>query len=194
MNNTLIACIAALPLMSCGQAGAVRPADSTALTSVSPSPETRLADINLAAIERIAPKGRVQDREYNQSQVVEQLLAHGKESVPYLISRLEDETKLKKHVLDYRTDARVGDVALIILTDFFTDASWKGTTIPGVGWNEFLGGGDDMSLTGEQRLRNYIALRGRKSIKERWLQVWEKHREHIIWDDEERCFIAKSSN
>jgi hypothetical protein len=194
MNKTLIACIAVLSLTSCGQAGAVRSVDANALINVLPSPETRLADINLAAIERIASKGRVQDREYNQSQVVDQLLAHGKASIPYLISKLEDETKLEGHVKDYWSDVRVGDVAFIILTDFFTDASWKGTTIPGVGWNEFLGGGDDMSLTGEQRLRNYIALRGRKSIKERWLQIWEKHRENIIWDDEERRFVSKTSN
>ena len=194
MKKTLIACIAVLPLMSCSQTGAIRLEDSSAMVNTSPLPKTRPADINLAAIGRIASKGRVQDREYNRLPVVEQLLARGRESIPYLISQLEDETEIEGHVLDYWSDVRVGDVALIILTNFFTDSSWKRTTINGVGWNEFLGGGNDASLTGEQRLRNYIALRGRKSIKERWLQVWKKHQENIIWDDVERCFISKNSN
>ncbi|HEY0098446.1 MAG TPA: hypothetical protein VGB76_05785 [Pyrinomonadaceae bacterium] len=160
----------------------------------SPAPQTRLSEINLAAIGRIAPKGRVQDREYNQLPVVEQLLAQGRESVPYLINRLEDETKIEARVLDYWSEVRVGDVALIILTDFFTDKSRQRTTIPGVGWDEFLGGGNDASLTGEDRLRHYIEVRGRKSIKERWQQAWEQHKKNIYWDNAERCFISKSTN
>jgi pseudouridine-5'-phosphate glycosidase len=43
----------------------------------------------------IAPKGRIQDTEYNQLPIVEQLTAHGKESIPFLISKLEDETKIE---------------------------------------------------------------------------------------------------
>ena len=194
MKKASIACIVMLSLLGCGRAEVAGLQDSTAQLNVSPAPRVRPAEINLAAIGRIAPKGRVQDSEYNRSPVVEQLIAQGKESVPYLINRLEDETKIEGHVLDYWSDVRVGDVAFIILTNFFTDASWKRTTIPGVGREEFLGGGNDPSLTGEQRLRNYIDRRGRKSIKKRWLQVWEQHRESIFWDNEERCFISKNTN
>jgi hypothetical protein len=194
MKKASIACIVTLSLFGCGRAEVGGLQDSTAQLNVSPLPRVRPAEINLAAIGRIAPKGRVQDGEYNRLPVVEHLIAQGKESVPYLINHLEDETKLEGHVLDYWSDVRVGDVALIILTNFFTDASWKRTTIPGVGWNEFLGGGNDPSFTGEERLRNYIARHGRKSIKKRWLQVWERHRENIFWDDRERCFISKNTN
>ncbi len=61
---------------------------------------------------RIAPKSRVQDRDYNQLPVVEQLIAHGKESIPFLISKLDDETKIVGHVIDYWNQVYVGDVAL----------------------------------------------------------------------------------
>jgi hypothetical protein len=64
----------------------------------------------------------------------------------------------------------------------------------GMGWNEFLGGETDVSVTGEERLRNYIARRGRKSIRERWLRVWEQHKDTIFWDTEERCFVSKNAN
>ena len=148
----------------------------------------RLAEINLADIGTIGPKGRVQDTEYKQLHVVERLIAYGKESVPYLISKLDDETKIAGHVVDYWHDVRVGDVALIILTDFFTDSTWQRTTISGVGWDKFLERGDDTSLTGEQLLRNYISKHGRTKIKARWQQIWQKYRNEIEWDEKERCF------
>lgn len=194
MKKALIACIAMLSLMSCSRADAVKLEDSNRHINGSPASRTQLSEINLAAVGRIAPKGRVQDREYNKLPVVDQLLAHGKESIPYLISQLEDETKIEAHVQDYWSEVRVGDVALFILIDFFTDKSRKRTTIPGLGWDEFFGGGNDKRLTGEDRLRNYLDLRGRKSIKERWQQVWEKYKENIYWDAEERCFVSQNTN
>jgi len=153
----------------------------------------RLAEINLADIGAIAPKGRVQDTEYKRLPVVERLIAHGNESVPYLISKLDDETKIAGHVVDYWYDVRVGDVALIILTDFFTDSSWQTTTISGVGWDKFLERGDDTNLTGEQLLRNYISKHGRTKIKERWQQIWQQYRNEIEWDEKERCFKVTKS-
>ena len=74
---------------------------------------------------------------YNNLPIVSTLIAHGKESIPYLISKLDDDTKIEGHVIDYWSEVRVGDVALVILTDFFTDGSWQHTTIPGVSWDEF---------------------------------------------------------
>ncbi|HEV2800158.1 MAG TPA: hypothetical protein VGW12_06665 [Pyrinomonadaceae bacterium] len=194
MNKILTVCVVALSLAGCREARALRPEDSAAHVNVKPSPKVALSDINLASIGRIAPKGRVQDKEDNQLPVVDQLLEHGKEAIPFLISRLEDETEIEKRVLDYWSEVRVGDVALVILTDFFTDKSWERTTIPGVGWDEFLGGKHDGSVTGEDRLRDYVDSRGRKEIKERWLRIWEKHKENIIWDDEERCFVTQNAN
>src|SRR5687768_12073879 len=93
-----------------------------------------LSEINLAAIGSIAPKGRVQDRDYNDLPVVTSLIAHRNESIPYLISKLEDETKIEGHTIDYWSEVRVGDLALIILTNFFTDRR-RNATIPGVNWD-----------------------------------------------------------
>lgn len=129
-------------------------------------------EINLATIGPIALKGRVQDTEYNQLPVVEQLISHGRESIPYLISKLDDETTIATHVVDYWHEVRVGDVALIILTDFCTNHASQSTTIYGVGWDEFLQRGTDTDLTGEQVLRNYISRHGRSKIKERWQKIW----------------------
>lgn len=154
-------------------------------TSVSVIP---LADINLAAIGSIAPKGRVQDHEYNDLPVVETLIQHRKEVIPYLISKLGDETKIDGHVIDYWSEVRVGDVALIILTNFFTDGSFQNTTIPDVSWDVFLERGANKDLTGERVLRNYISKHGRKAIKERWQALWREYRDRLFWDENERCF------
>jgi hypothetical protein len=151
-----------------------------------------LTQINLAAIGRIAPKGRVQDADYNQLPVVEQLIAHGKQSIPYLISKLDDETKIQGRVIDYWNEVRVADVAFIILTDFFTDHTWQNTTIPGIGWNEFLEGGGNKDIPAQDVLRNYISKHGRTKIKSRWQSIWDKYRDKVEWDQSERCFKPTS--
>ena len=130
----------------------------------------------------------MQDGEYNDLAVVKRLTQQGKEAIPYLISKLDDETKIEGHVIDYWSEVRVADVALIILTDFFTDSSWQKTTVPGVGWDEFLERGVDRDLTREQLLRNYISKHGRKAIKDRWQALWREYRDRLYWDENERCF------
>jgi hypothetical protein len=153
---------------------------------------TSLSDINLAAIGTIAPKGRVQDRDYNDLPVVTALIAHGHDAIPFLISKLDDETKIDGHVVNHWYEVRVGDMALIVLTHFFTDSSWQRTTIPGVGWDEFLERGANSDLTGEQVLRIYISKYGRKKISERWTGIWREYRDRLFWDKEERCFKVKA--
>jgi hypothetical protein len=149
-----------------------------------------LSDIELAAIGAIAPKGRVQDRDYNDLPVVTTLIAHGQEALPYLISKLNDETIIEAHVMDYWHEVRVGDVALIILSDFFTDSN-QNTTIPAVGWDEFLERGTNSGLTAAQVLRNYISKHGRKKIKARWQETWREYRDRVFWDENERCFKVR---
>jgi hypothetical protein len=152
-----------------------------------------VSDINLASIGSIAPKGRVQDGEYNDLAVVKRLTQQGKEAIPYLISKLDDETKIEGHVIDYWSEVRVADVALIILTDFFTDSSWQKTTVRGVGWDEFLERRVDRDLTREQLLRNYISKHGRKAIKDRWQALWREYSDRLYWDKNERCFRVTST-
>jgi hypothetical protein len=188
MNKLFLIHAAVLLLASCGGGTVATVEKSTVEQPGSTSLALPLTDINLAEIGALTPKGRVQDREYNQSPVVEGLIAHGKESIPYLISKLDDETKVAAHVVDYWYDVRIGDVALIILTDLFTDSTWQKTTISGVEWDKFLERGNDTNLTGEQVLRNYISRHGRTRIKERWQHIWEANKNEILWDEKERCF------
>jgi hypothetical protein len=183
----VLSCVASLLLMGCSDAD-VRESKPEAPAISSPSQQVQFSEINLALIGHLAPKGRVQDKDYNQLIVVEQLIAHGKESIPFLISKLDDETKIDDRVLDYWNQVYVGDVALIILSDLFLDKKWERSTIEGMKWDEFLGRGNDKNVTGEQLLRNYIQRYGRKRIKERWQNVWEKYQQEIFWDEQERAF------
>jgi hypothetical protein len=191
MMKCILSCLASLLVISCGKADAVRNSSS----AVAPSPTSQsaliqLSEIDLAHTGRIAPKGRVQDREYNQLPVVEQLIAHGKESIPFLISKLDDETRIEGHVVDYWNQVYVGDVALIFLSDFFLDRRWESSTIEGMKWDEFLGRGNK-EITGEQVLRSYVERHGRKRIKQRWQNAWEKYQERIYWDEQERAFKVR---
>lgn len=191
--KTVFICLASALLLSCGDAGAGKVADSTApVAHASPAVPVPLSEIDLTRIGHIAPKGRVQDAEYNQLPIVEELIAHGKESIPFLISKLEDETIIDSQVLDFWYQVSVADVAFVILSDFFLDKDWKRSTIAGMHWNEFLGRGNNKNITGEQVLRNYIEKHGRRKIKERWQNVWQQYQHRIFWDEQERTFKLRT--
>lgn len=186
VTNLLLIIGLSLPT-GCSRAPSAKVTERLSVNEASSALVGPVSDISLASIGSIAPKGRVQDGEYNDLAVVKRLIQHGKVAIPYLISKLDDETRIEGHVIDYWSDVRVADVALIILTDFFTDSSWQKTTVPGVGWDEFLERGVDRDLTGEQVLRNYISMHGRKAIKDRWQSLWQEYRDRLYWDENERC-------
>ncbi len=155
-----------------------------------------LKNIDLTTIKHIAPKGRAQDESLEGENFVElpiadDLLAHGKDSIPFLISKLDDETEMKRRTIDFWYEVHVGDVALIILNDFFTKDDGLTSTIKGFGWDEFLERGNDKDSMGEQILRNYIDKHGRKHIKKRWQKMWDENKENIYWDETEKCFKIK---
>jgi hypothetical protein len=79
-------------------------------------------------------------------------------------------------------------MALIILTDFFLDKTGEASAIEGFKWDEFLQRGNNMEITAEQVLRNYIKNNGRKKIKQRWQEIWNKYQARIYWDEDERAF------
>lgn len=176
---------------ACG--GAPVPTSPRAEEQQSNHPTIPLSKIDLTRIGAVAPKGRVQDTEYNQLPVVENLIAHGTQAIPFLIDRLDDETRIQGHVFDYWYEVRVGDVAFIILTDFFTDPTWQKTTIPGVGYDAFLQRAPNSDMTGEQVLRNYIARHGRHDITKRWREIWAKYKDRAYWDNNARCFKIRDS-
>src|ERR1041385_9306103 len=78
--------------------------------------------INLTRIDHISPKGRVQDSEYNRIEVINQLVEMQTQAIPFLIARLDDETPMNHHVMDFWSKVTLAAIALVILTDFFTDS------------------------------------------------------------------------
>lgn len=150
-----------------------------------------LSEIDLSLIGHTAPKVRIQDLDYNQLPIVEQLIAHNKESIPFLISKLTDETKAKDQVIDFWNDVRVADVAFFILTDFFIDRSSEHSTIKGASFNEFLGC-NDRNIPSDHCYYNYIEKHGRKHIKARWQKIWNDNKDKIFWDESERYFRVKT--
>ena len=152
---------------------------------------TPLSNINLSKIGHIAPKGRVQDKDYNQLELVDDLISNGKKSIPFLIDKLTDKTKIPDPVMDYWGEIRVGDAAFIILTNLFTAADWKSATIEGVGFNEFLGC-SDKNIPAFKCYSNYVANNGRKTIRKRWQKIWDENKDKIFWDETDRCFKVKS--
>jgi hypothetical protein len=148
-------------------------------------------EIDLLRIERIASKGRMQDRQYNfqNQEIIEKLIKYGKASIPFLIEKLDDKSKLPGHVIDYWSEVTVADIAMILLTDLFTDSSWEKTTIPEAQWTYIIGD-DEKSGFFERRTR-FIERYGRKSIKNKWEKTWKKYQNRIYWDEKERCFNIK---
>ncbi len=163
-------------------------------------PKTDLSKIDLTEIKHIRPKGRaqdgaLQDKEFNELPIANDLLSHGKDSIPFLIGKLDDETELNRRIINYWYKVYVGDIALIILSDFFTSNDGMTSTIQEFGWDEFLERGNDKDSTGEAILRKYVEKHGRKNIKARWQKVWNDNKENIYWDETDRCFkIRKSVN
>jgi hypothetical protein len=147
------------------------------------SPKKALAEIDLKTIKHIAPEGRAQDgsledEKFNRLSIADDLIAHGKDSIPFLIGKLEDETEMERQTHDYWYKVYVGDVALIILGDLFTKNDGLTSTMPGFGWDEFLERGEKHR---------------RKTIRARWQKMWDENRENIVWDDAERCFKLQNS-
>lgn len=157
-----------------------------------------LNDIDLTTIKHIAPKGRAQDgtlegEKFVKLSIADDLLAHGKDCIPFLISKLDDETELKRGTIDFWYEVYVGDISLIILNDFFTKSDGLNSTISGFGWDDFLERGNDKDSMSEAILRKYIKKHGRKNIKERWQKMWDDNNQNIIWDETERCFKIKEN-
>jgi hypothetical protein len=150
-----------------------------------PIEQKPLSAIDLSRIGHIAPKGRVQDQEYNQLEVVDQLLMHGAASIPYLIGKLDDETEIKPPVMDYWSRVTVGDVALVILTDFMTNPAGK--VNPGFSWEELFGSKKDPNISAEQYLRTQLASHDRRWLRQKWERIWANNL--LFWDDLDRYFV-----
>jgi hypothetical protein len=133
-------------------------------------------------------KGRLQDYP---SKEMDRIMAAGPRSVPVLIEMITDArmAKTKEPIICFWPGMAIGDIAFCALSDLFTDARDKGT-MPGTGWNDLLGYGDN--VPGWEQLGGYISKHGRTELRAKWQEIWNKNRDQIYWDARDRCFRLKA--
>ena len=144
-------------------------------------------DIDLRQIGDVAPKGRVQDKEYNpRLVVVDRLIAAGPAAIPFLVSKLEDETTITRPVFDFWGKVHVGDVAFVILRDFFVESDWKTSTVPALDWG-LLEGRDDETASATV-FKEFVAKHGQRGRREKVERVLRPYGGRFVWDAHGRCF------
>ena len=189
MKIGILILTALLVIAACGDDRVPVVAEPTITSEPTPKPVLELLDLTETPP---LTKGRFQDGETadgRPNHLAKAIVAQGKNAIPFLIGKLDDETELPRPVTNFWYRQFVGDVALIILIDLFQDRSEVNSTIPGFGWDEFLERGGDGTLMGEEVLRRYIRKHGRKTIKQRWQKMWDQNKDKIFWD--ERCYCFK---
>jgi hypothetical protein len=135
-------------------------------------------------------KGRLQDKDYCRSKVMDQIIAQGKDAIPILISQITDTRPLKEEPFDFWGPITVGDMAYIILYDLFLDADWKTITMPGLKQIDM-----NCGASAEQCYHQLIERHGRKSIQDHWLAAWNANKDRVYWDAQSRCFrLAENTN
>jgi len=132
-------------------------------------------------------KGRLQDRDYCRSHLMDRVVADGKEAIPTLISQLRDTRPTKEPIYDYWSLTTAGDVAYFALNDLFTDSDWKTFNMPGL---ESLN--EPCDSPAEDCWRRFLKKHGRKFVQDQWLAAWKKNKDQIYWDDNARCFRLSS--
>jgi hypothetical protein len=147
-----------------------------------------LEKYDLLAIRSLGDEGRVQEA-YDSSGVLERILKDQEAAVPFLIQSLTDARRTPEPVICLWNYTSVGDIAFVILTDLFSDASLQKSTIPGVSWDEMLGKYDGPGI---YQLHEYLRRHGRKSLQKKWSAVWAAYRDKVVWDSKQRCFVLKS--
>jgi hypothetical protein len=135
------------------------------------------------AVKSCRSKGRLQDREYCSSRLMDFIVAQGKAAIPVLISQLTETRETSKPIFDYWSMTNSGDIAFFILNDLFMDSDWKTFNMPGL---ESLNYPCDDAA--ETCWRRFLDLHGRKFVQEQWLNAWNKNEDRIYWHEEARCF------
>lgn len=128
-------------------------------------------------------KGRFQDKEYCDSQVVDQVLALGKDAIPILIGQLTDTRQTKHSIYDLWNYTAAGDIANTLLFDLFTASDWSIAPMPELDSLRM-----ECSHPGESCWRKFLHKKGRKFVQDQWQSAWDTNKDRIYWDEKARCF------
>ena len=156
-----------------------------ALSQAGPS-EPIAMDLHL--IGHVAAKGRVQDKTFNPTvPIVDALIQSGPAAIPFLVSKLEDDTEIDGPVLDYWPRVHVGDVALLLLCDFFSRPDRKRSTVPGMSWDTILER-RNADVPAWTLLDDFLTKYGRVGLRRKIEAMLKPHHGRFAWDEKERCF------
>jgi hypothetical protein len=128
-------------------------------------------------------KGRLQDRDYCGSVLMNRIVADGKDAIPVLISQLTETRPSKKPIYDYWSVTTSGDIAYFVLGNLFTDSDWKTFNMPGL---ESLH--EPCDSYAEDCWQIFLKRHGRKFVQDQWAAAWNKYKTRIYWDENARCF------
>jgi len=152
--------------------------------------ETAFALPDLMEIKHISAKGRVQDKKYNPgSPIIDELIKNGKTSIPFLIERLKSKKTYGPGVLDFWPYVEERHVALIILTDFFLDSSWKKSTAPDMCFNYLLSVNREYpDLAIWSIFYDHFSPDDWNLLINKWDYFGEINKDKIYWDSKDRFF------
>ena len=128
-------------------------------------------------------KGRLQDKDYCGSKMMDKIVADGKPAIPILISQLTDPQETKKPIYDYWGQTTAGDIAYFILNDLFTESNWTTFNMPGLQALK-----DDCNGSSETCWRGFLKKHGRKFVQDQWLTAWKANKDRVYWDERAQCF------
>jgi hypothetical protein len=146
--------------------------------------------VDLRHIGRIPSMGRVQDQGLP---VVEALIKAGSPAVTFLLSKLDDRTRIPGHgaVLDFWPSVEVRHVALLVLCDLFTRADGMRPTVPGLNWDGILARRDQDAPAWEV-YRRFVTQHGRSGVRLKVEQLLAPYGGNLVWDATEQCFRPRT--
>lgn len=127
-------------------------------------------------------KGRLQDREYCASAVMDQIVSDGTSAIPILISQITDPRWIAEPVYDFWPRIRAGELAYFILGGLFVDDTWQKGTMPPLFPQPHC---DDASWVCWARFRKAHSL---ADLQAHWMKFWADNKDRIYWDEKARCF------
>ncbi len=145
---------------------------------------------DIARIGPVPPKGRIQDT--SRSSVVAALVKTGPAVIPFLVSKLEDNTEVNGHIFDYWPWVAVGDVAFVLLVDFFTNRDGV-ATVPGLTFDGVLGR-TNQDVPAWDLLSDFVRQNGRAGLKREVERTLNLDKARYAWDASEQCFSPALAN